>query len=325
VADRGAQLRALLGAYRQAGGANPCVLVHNAMDGRDLLAESAHSGSGLPDQVLPLEAWHVASIGIDVLLGAVCYGAHNVVLLSTGSEAPEYAEATKAEMAMADSILNALGYAGTHFAWSEAKDAQQLAQEMASIKPAAVPATLATFYLGNDKRTTLEFIFEHLAKHAPTPKQEIPLKVGAPYGQIKVDAAKCTMCMACTGACPESALMDSADYPRLKFVERNCVQCGLCENTCPEGAIALNPRLLFTPQWKQEVLLNEAEPFNCISCGKALGTKQMITSMLGKLAGHSMFQGDGKLKRLQMCADCRIVDMMESKDEMSILSGEKRA
>jgi ferredoxin len=325
VADRGAQLRALLGAYRQAGGANPCVLVHNAMDGRDLLAEGAHTGPGLPDHVLPLEAWHVASIGIDVLLGTVCYGANNVVLLSTGSEAAEYAEATKAEMAMADTILNSLGYAGSHFAWIEAKDGQQLAQAMSSIQPATVPATLATFYLGNDKRTTLEFIIEHLAKHAPTPKQEIPLTTGAPYGQIKVDAAKCTMCMACTGACPESALMDSADYPRLKFVERNCVQCGLCENTCPENAITLNPRLLLTPQWKQEVLLNEAEPFNCISCGKALGTKQMITSMLGKLAGHSMFQGDGKLKRLQMCADCRIVDMMESKDEMSILSGEKRA
>jgi ferredoxin len=325
VAERGAQLRALLGAYRQAGGANPCILIHNGTDGRDLLALAAHEGAGLPDHVLPLEAWHVASIGIDVLLGAVSYGANNVVLVSTGSEAPDYASALKAEMGLADTILNALGYSGTHFAWIEASDAPGLAEALARVKPAVVPAVPATFYLGNDKRTTLEFAIEHLAKHAPAPREEIPLPDGAPFGQIKVDAAKCTMCMACTGACPESALMDSADYPRLKFVERNCVQCGLCANTCPENAIALNPRLLLTPQWKQEVVLNEAEPFNCISCGKALGTKQMIASMLGKLAGHSMFQGDGKLKRLQMCADCRIVDMMESKDEMSILTGDKRA
>jgi hypothetical protein len=68
-------------------------------------------------------------------------------------------------------------------------------------------------------------------------------------------------------------------------------------------------------------VLNEAEPFDCISCGKALGTKQMIDNMLGKLAGHSMFQGDGKLRRLQMCADCRVVDMMSNKQEYSILTG----
>jgi hypothetical protein len=69
------------------------------------------------------------------------------------------------------------------------------------------------------------------------------------------------------------------------------------------------------------VVLNESEPFGCISCGKALGTKLMIDNMLGKLAGHSMFQGDGKLNRLKMCADCRVVDMMSNKQEYSILTG----
>jgi ferredoxin len=118
--------------------------------------------------------------------------------------------------------------------------------------------------------------------------------------------------------------MDSPDTPRLKFVERNCVQCGLCQNTCPENCITLTPRLLLTPQWKQEVVLHEAEPFHCISCGKPLGTKQMIDRMLGRLAGHSMFAGEGKLKRLQMCADCRVVDMMSDKNEMSILTGLKQ-
>lgn len=324
VADRGAQLKALLGAYRQAGGVHACLLIHNPMDGRDLLAQTARAGAGLPEHVLPLEAWHIASIGIDVLLGAVCLGASNVVLLSTGSETAEYLDALKSEMRLAETILNALGYTGTHFAVIEARDQQALSAALAQTVPGLVPVVPATFNLGNDKRTTLDFAIEHLAKHAPTPKQEIALQAGAPFGAVKVDAAKCTLCMACTGACPESALMDSADYPRLKFVERNCVQCGLCENTCPENAITLQPRLLLTPQWKQEVVLNEAEPFDCISCGKPLGTKQMITSMLGKLAGHSMFQGEGKLKRLQMCADCRIVDMMENKNEMSILTGEKR-
>jgi ferredoxin len=127
--------------------------------------------------------------------------------------------------------------------------------------------------------------------------------------------------LACAGACPESALMDGTDVPRLNFIERNCVQCGLCATTCPENAITLSPRLLLTEARKQAVVLNESEPFNCISCNKALGTKAMIDNMLSKLAGHSMFAGVGQLDRLKMCADCRVVDMMSNKKEYSILTG----
>ena len=81
------------------------------------------------------------------------------------------------------------------------------------------------------------------------------------------------------------------------------------------------PRLLLTEARKQLVVLNESAPFNCISCDKPLGTKAMIDNMLSKLAGHSMFAGAGQLDRLKMCADCRVVDMMSNKKEMSILTG----
>jgi ferredoxin len=125
--------------------------------------------------------------------------------------------------------------------------------------------------------------------------------------------------MACVGACPEGALLDSKDLPQLKFIERNCVQCGLCEKTCPEKAISLAPRLLLDPQAKAEVVLNRAEPFNCVRCGKPFGTRQMIESMLGRLNTHSMFASSASLARLQMCADCRVIDMMENKREVKIV------
>ncbi len=321
VADRGAQIKTLLNSYTAAGGKNACLLLHNGTDGRELLAHSAKQCAGLPGHVIPIETWHIASSGIDLLLGAVCYGASHIAMLSTGSEAPEYSQALQRQMGFAQTILNALGYKGAHFSLLEVHSAPQLETALAGIAPADLPSSVATYNLSNDKRSTLEFAIEHLAKHAPLAQQEIALPKGAPYGRVNVDTAKCTLCMACVGACPESALMDSPDTPRLKFVERNCVQCGLCENTCPEGAITLTPRLLLTPQWKQEVILAEAEPFHCVVCGKAIGTKQMVASMLGKLSGHSMFAGEGKLRRLQMCADCRVADMMSNPHEMSILSG----
>jgi ferredoxin len=125
--------------------------------------------------------------------------------------------------------------------------------------------------------------------------------------------------MACVGACPEGALLDAKDAPQLKFIERNCVQCGLCEKTCPENAITLTPRLLLSREAKSEIVLNHAEPCNCVRCGKPFGTRQMVDVMLGRLKSHSMFGSENALRRLQMCGDCRVVDMMEAEGEANIL------
>ena len=319
VADRGAQLKQLLSTYRHAGGENACIVFHNGTDARDQLAAAAAAGSGLPARALPLEAWHVAAIGLDLLLPAIAFGASQVVVLTTGSEDSEYVAALREQMAIGQAVLTQLGYSGTHFAVIEASNPAAIANSFAALAPAAGVATAGTFLLGNDKRTAIEFAVEHLLKHAPTRVDEIALPAGAPFGQVLVDKAKCTMCMACVGSCPESALMDGVDQPLLKFLERNCVQCGLCEATCPEEAIALSPRLLLTPAVREARVLNETQPFHCVRCNKPFGTKQMVDAMMGRLSGHSMFAQGDALKRLQMCADCRVVDMMSSKNEVSVL------
>ena len=318
VPDLGARLKRLLSVYAQAGGKDACLLLHNAGESRALIAKLARRGRGLPARVIPLEVHHPASIGIDVLLATLAYGASQVVVLATPKEAAEYGDALKKQMGFAQTIVTALGYDGAHFRWLAGDAIAVLENELWALAPATTASKPATYNLAAEKRATLEFALEHLARLAPTPQSEIALGAGAPYGQVLVDKNTCTLCMACVGACPESALVDGRDQPMLKFIERNCVQCGLCENTCPEDAIKLAPRLLLTAQAKREVLLNEAEPFNCVRCGKPFGTRQIVDNMLGKLAGHSMFAGDGALKRLQMCADCRVVDMMENRNETSI-------
>jgi ferredoxin len=187
---------------------------------------------------------------------------------------------------------------------------------LGALAPAQSVAKAAVFNLSPEKRTTLDFAIDHLAKHAPTPQDLIALAAGAPFGAITVNKDTCTLCKACIGACPEAALLDSPEAPRLRFIERNCVQCGLCASTCPEDAIRLVPRLAIGAQAKEAVTLNEADPFNCVRCGKPFGTRQMVENMLGKLGGHSMFAGG--TRRLQMCGDCRVVDMMENKAEATI-------
>lgn len=327
VADLGARLKRALGVFHAAGGRDAAILFHNGSDGRALIASLARRGKGLPARVIPIEIHHIASIGIDLMLGAFAYGATQVLALAAGAEAAEYGAALDAQMGYAETIVQALGYRGEHFKLlrvsrvgevSGASDWRQLEAKLWTLGSAQTVAKAAIFNLSNDKRTTLEFAIEHIAKLAPTPREEIPLAMGAPYGRVEVNQDTCTLCKACIGACPESALIDSQDAPRLKFIERNCVQCGLCEVTCPEDAITLHPRLLLTPQVKEAVTLNEAEPFHCIRCAKPFGTRAMIANMLGRLGTHSMFATGEALKRLKMCADCRVVDMMDNKAELSI-------
>lgn len=317
MADRGDHLRSLLAAYREAGGADATLLFHNGTDGRALLAQSAASGAGVPAHVIPVESWHVASIGVDLLLGAIALGARQVAVLAAGSEAPAYRASLRGQMALAQEVLSGLGYSGRHFSLIEARDPGSLSEGLASLGEATVPTVAAAFALSNDKRTAVEFAVEHLLKHAPAPVAEIALSAGSPWGEVEVDKAKCTLCLACAGACPASALMDGGEAPQLRFLERNCVQCGLCVATCPEDALRLSPRLLLTPAVRETRVLNETTPFHCVGCGKPFGTKQMVDAMVARLAGHSMFAGEAALKRLQMCGDCRVVDMMSNRNEMT--------
>jgi Fe-S-cluster-containing dehydrogenase component len=311
VADMGARIKAMLKAYTAAGGKNPRLLIHNGGDGRDLIGRLARSGTGLPANMIPVEVLHVASIGLDFMLGAVALGAAQVAVLLAGSEADEYAEALGRQMAIGDEILTGFGHAPGRLQLLSAGEAAELARHLAAL-PAQSAMPAAGFNLSNEKRTTLDFVFDHLRAHAKPAPEVIALKTGAPFGEIAVDQGKCTLCMACVGSCPEGALLDSKESPALRFIERNCVQCGLCVRTCPEQAITLQPRLALNPEVKQARTLNEAQPFPCIKCGKSFGTKQMVDGMLAKLAQHSMFAQPGALDRIKMCADCRVVDLLQN-------------
>jgi ferredoxin len=317
VPDIGIRIKLVLQTYRDAGGRDPVLLFHNMTDGRELVARLARRGRGLPANVIALEVFHIASLGLDVALGSIALGAAGCLILTAGTEPPEYHAALRSQLGFGDQILSGLGYGEGHLRLIEARDPSALEQAVWNLG-AAGRLPPATFNLSGEKRTTLDFVFDHLLKHAPEPKEEVVLGGGAPYGRVIVDQKTCTLCMACVGACPESALLDSKEAPQLKFIERNCVQCGLCEKTCPEDAITLAPRLLLGRQAQAAVVLNAAEPYNCVRCGKPFATRQMIENMLGRLGSHSMFSTSEALRRLQMCADCRVIDMMEKQGDTSI-------
>ncbi|QAU34967.1 4Fe-4S binding protein [Janthinobacterium sp. 17J80-10] len=318
----GRRLKTMLSAFATAGGSEPVILVHSAGRGSMLLREAAHlARSGghpeIPARLLPLEVHHTASVGMDLWLAAIAYGASGIAVLATDEEAPQYLEALERQMAIAQTILSGLGYGGMHCRLLQVATAQELQAAFQCMPLGESPARAASFHVAADKRNALDFALEHLHRHAPVPQEQVALPVGAPFGAVVVDTAACTLCMSCVGACPESALMDSQNAPQLRFVEKNCVQCGLCEKTCPEQAISLAPRISFAATAKAAIVLNESQPFCCIRCGKPFGTLQMINSMLAKLSEHGAFSGNPD--RLKMCGDCRVIDMMTNQAQTRVI------
>lgn len=324
ASEQGARIKTLLTTYERAGGEAPVLLVHSQQRGTALVEElgrAARLGAahGVPAHVLPFAVWHTASLGLDVWLSAVAQGASHVAVLATDEEAPQYLEGLQAQMDVAQAVLQGLGYAGTHFSLLRSRHPIDLDQELRLLgaRRGAVPAERGRFAVMAEKRSTLELAVDHLAEQAPKRVEAIALPAASPFGSVVVDAGKCTLCLSCVGACPSAALQDNPQAPQLRFVEKNCVQCGLCVKTCPEDALTLQPRLLLTPERKQPRVLNEAQPYGCIRCGKAFGTLKGVEAMLGRLVGHSMFQG-AALERLKMCSDCRVIDIYSATDEARI-------
>ncbi len=327
--DQGLKLKTLLSTYTAAGGKDAVLLLHSQERGQALVEELGRAAQlkiahGVPAHVLPVALWHTASTGVDLWLSAVAFGASQIVVLVTSEEAPQYLDGLEAQMAVAQAILNGLGYAGTHLKLLRARNPTDLDAGLQALSHTrqTVPSVAARFAVAQEKRSTLELALDHLIAQAPLPAAQRPEAIalpaaGAPLGTITVNKDRCTLCLSCVSACPASALQDNPQLPQLRFIEQNCVQCGLCATTCPEGAIALQPRLLLTPGRSQLRVLNEAKPWACVRCSKPFGTVKAIEAMLGKLSGHAMFQGEA-LERLKMCSDCRVIDLYSSQSETKV-------
>ncbi|MCY7370927.1 MAG: 4Fe-4S binding protein [Polaromonas sp.] len=333
ASEQGVRLKTLLGTFAKAGGTRPSVLFHSQLAGQravDALGRAAQLKSGVagvPANVIPQPLWHTASVGLDVWLSAIAFGATQVAVLVTDEEAPDYLEGLSQQMQVGQSLLEGLGYTGVHFrlirtgALSSPLELAKLdsALQVLSLSKAVVPTATARFAVAQEKRSTLDLALAHLIACAPVALPEaIALPAaGSPFGTLVVDVNACTLCLSCVSACPASALQDNPDLPQLRFIEKNCVQCGLCATTCPEDAITLQPRLLLTPQRKEARVLNQSEPYQCIRCARPFGSLKAIEVMLGKLAGHAMFQGTAA-DRLKMCGDCRVIDIYSADNEVKI-------
>lgn len=299
------QLREIL---QMSEGALRTVLFYDAEAGEEYLQAQRDA---IPDSMVPVAVEEVSSIGMDVWLSLLAFGAGNVVMLCADSDSAD-AQLIAEQIGHAQDMLAGLGVS------ANAIQLLGMAQGAKVDSIEALPAWVsepATYALFDDKRQLVRRAMDRLLASATVEVPEVvALKSGAPFGAISANSDKCTLCMACTSACPTSALLSmGGDEPGLKFVEEACVQCGLCRDTCPEDALSREARYLFDTNTAREArVLHREEPFRCLRCAKPFATRSGIEAITAKLATHPMFKEPGALNRLKMCEDCRVVDMMEN-------------
>jgi ferredoxin len=306
------KLRILLTTYREAGGTNPILLVHDDSHGTGMIEALARHGDGLPANVLPVAVNEVTQVGLDAIAAAFAYGAIGMRFLLRARPRHDVAGLHQTR-SYAEAILSGLGFAPGAAATIETDDPFALGEALRAITPGAAAREIAGFVPAGRKREVMNLALRELHRVAPKPVDVIPLAAGAPFGTVEVKAEGCTLCLSCVSACPTGALKDDPERPLLRFSESACVQCGLCAATCPEKVISLRPQLDFRSVTAPPRVLKEEEPFCCIRCGKPFGVKSTIERVTAKLEGkHWMFTGSARrLELLKMCEDCRVVAVTE--------------
>ncbi len=296
-----ARMQKDLAGCMETGGLAPTLVMHEAA------MHAARSmdpfGAGC-ESVLLFEVDGIGRIGVEMLLAAVAWGAFRVVIWLPSPHSAALKASVQRQVRIARIILEGLGQPTGRVSVAEGIAPPQVSGSSASsVSP-------AQFAPPEDKRKLLRLAVRHLFEKCPSPAYGVDLPQGSPYGAVGVSAKDCTFCMACAGVCPTGALSSGEGQPCLRFVEARCVQCGLCAEVCPEHAITLAPRLPFDlgSAESAQVLLEEA-PFACIHCGTPFASQNMIERITAKLEGHWMYNRPEDLRRLQMCATCRVRDL----------------
>src|ERR1700726_957739 len=115
------KLRAMLIAYRDAGGEGAIVLLHDDSHGASLIDALARFGDGLPAHVLPFAVNEITQIGLESVAATFAYGASAMRFLLRARPRHDVSGLLRT-IALADPILTGLGFGAGRVAIIETDD-----------------------------------------------------------------------------------------------------------------------------------------------------------------------------------------------------------
>ena len=310
------RMRTLAKSYKDAGGVNPRLLVHDNTHGQEMIQLAARYGRGLPADVIPLEVSNISGFGHTETLVALAGGFAAVDIL-TGPKTER--DALDPQLELSQAMLTGLGI-DAPVRILDLNDPDQLSEALYSTS--AKSLTKTTILPLGGRRDATRLAMKSLAEGRDV-SAPVTLPAGAPYGAVLVDSDSCTLCLSCASLCPTGALGDNPDKPQLTFKEDACLQCGICVSTCPETAITLVPQFDLSDDALRQKVVHEEEPYDCIECGKPFGVRSTIERIVEKLEGkHSMFTNSDNTRLIRMCDDCRV--KAQFKSDQPMFGGERK-
>ena len=274
---------------------------------------------GLPARVMPLEVFHIASLGIDRPARARSrYGASRSRFSRPGAEAPEYLEALKRRWAIAQTDPDRAGLwrRATSRLSRRTTSPSSRARTLVTGRTAgcAAAGVRSTCRTKSARRSISCSITCRSTRREP---QRARSRCRPARRSARIErrhSRRCTLCMACVGACPEGALLDcqgaaAAEVHRAQLRAVRLVREDLPGRRDRAGAAAAAHH----GRRKRRVVLNEARSRSrACAAASRLATRQMIDNMLAGSPAIPCSAKRGALERLQMCADCRVIDLMQN-------------
>ena len=125
-----------------------------------------------------------------------------------------------------------------------------------------------------------------------------------PFYDLRIDAAKCSLCGACKRNCPTGALtLVDANTRKLMFATNACIGCKTCVNRCPEEAVSLEA--VFLPHAVTNATIHtkvEAKTIRCQNCGRPVSNQ----FLLEKVEKQMHAQGFGAASTsVYLCKTCK--------------------
>src|SRR6516165_3756694 len=179
------KLRAMLLTYREAGGEQAVVLMHDDPHGAPLIDALARFGDGLPANVLPFAVNEVTQVGLETVAAAFAYGASAMRFLHR-SRPRHDTIALRQTLALAEAIITALGFGTERTNVIATDDPETLDAELRAIPPRDSVRQPATFLAAGTKRDVLRLSLRELHRAAPAQADLVALPVGAPFGSVEV-------------------------------------------------------------------------------------------------------------------------------------------
>jgi len=127
------------------------------------------------------------------------------------------------------------------------------------------------------------------------------------YAKVKVDQDKCTLCLACVGACNVDALVADPKTYELRLNASLCTSCGYCEPSCPEkDCLTLERDIIeLQPSWFKEVTLAKDTLFACVECGVEFATTKSVEKIAAMMGPIFASFSPVKQRTLYCCENCK--------------------